>query len=490
MSEEEKKASEAKKDEGSKDEKRRMLGLEPVETQHELVLPKRKLKYTARAGALPLKSDKDELEAEIFFMSYELDGVEDKSKRPLTFVFNGGPGSSSVWLHMGAVGPYRVEMQEGGWMPKPPYRLVVNEQTWLDQTDLVCIDPVGTGFSRAAKEDLNKKFLSYKGDIESVGEFIRLYLSRYKRWSSPLFLAGESYGTTRAAALAGYLVEKGIGFNGIVLISTAMDLRPIHFTQGDDLPFQLFVPTYTATAWYHKKLNPELQKRDLPDLMAEVEAWSESELTVALMKGDRIDAEEHAKVAEQLAAYTGLDLEYVRGTNLRINIFRFCKQLLRGEKRSVGRLDSRFKGVEAVDANELPEFDPSMLAIKPPYTSTFNNYVRSELGIETDLDYEIISGTVNEKWEWERGVLPNTGEILRGAMAKNPFMKVFVAQGYYDLATPSFATEYMISHMNVDAKLRDNVQIHTYQAGHMFYIDQGTIAAFKKDIDTFIQKSI
>ncbi|HEY69563.1 MAG TPA: peptidase S10, partial [Anaerolineae bacterium] len=221
MSEEEKKASEAKKDKESKDEKRRMLGLEPVETQHELVLPKRKLKYTARAGVLPLKNDKDELEAEIFFMNYELEGVEDKSKRPLTFVFNGGPGSSSVWLHMGAVGPYRVEMQEGGWMPKPPYRLTANDQTWLDQTDLVCIDPVGTGYSRAAKEDLYKKFWSYKGDIESVGEFIRLYISRYQRWSSPLFLAGESYGTTRAAALAGYLVEKGIGFNGIVLISTA-----------------------------------------------------------------------------------------------------------------------------------------------------------------------------------------------------------------------------------------------------------------------------
>jgi carboxypeptidase C (cathepsin A) len=367
---------------------------------------------------------------------------------------------------------------------------VVNDQTWLDQTDLVCIDPVGTGFSRAAKKDLYKKFWSYKGDIESVGEFIRLYLSRYKRWSSPLFLAGESYGTTRAAALAGHLVEKGIGFNGIVLISTAMDLRPIHFTQGDDLPFQLFVPTYAATAWYHKKLSPDLQKRDLPDLMAEVEAWSESDLTVALMKGDRIGTDERAKIAKQLAAYTGLDLEYVQGTNLRIEIHRFCKQLLRGEKRNVGRLDARFKGVEAVDANELPEFDPSMLAIKPPYTSTFNNYVRTNLGIETDLDYEIISETVNKKWEWERRVLPNTGEILRGAMAKNPFMKVMVAQGYFDLATPHFGTEYMISHMNVDAELRDNVQIHSYLAGHMFYIDQGIMAIFKKDIDEFIQKAV
>jgi len=276
------------------------------------------------------------------------------------------------------------------------------------------------------------------------------------------------------------------------VLALACDIGLIEscFVQGDDLPFQLFVPTYAAAAWYHKKLSPELQKRDLPDLMAEVEAWSESELTVALMKGDRIHTDEHAKIANQLSAYTGLDLEYVQGTNLRINIHRFCKQLLRGERRNVGRLDSRFKGVEALDVNELPEFDPSMMAIKPPYTSTFNNYIRAELGVETDLDYEIISGSVNEKWEWEKGVLPNTGEVLRGAMAKNPFMKVLVAQGYFDLATPHFATEYMISHMNVDAKLRDNVQIHYYPAGHMFYIDQETIAAFKKDIDAFIQTSV
>ncbi|MGC9336415.1 MAG: S10 family peptidase, partial [Anaerolineae bacterium] len=432
----------------------------------------------------------DETEADVFFVAYELDGIEDRSARPLTFAFNGGPGSSSIWLHMGALGPMRVRMEPEGWMPAPPYRLIPNEGTWLDQTDLVFVDPVGTGFSRAAKEDLHKKFWSVEGDIKSMGEFIRLYLSRYRRWSSPLFLAGESYGTTRVAGLAGDLVDKGIAFNGIVLISTVLDMKAIRFLVGNDLPFQLFVPTYAAAAWYHGKLDETLQQRDLPGLMAEVEGWSEGDLTLALMKGDRLGADEHAAVAETLARYTGLDGDYVVGSNLRINIHRFCKELLRGEKRSVGRLDARFKGVEALAVTERPEFDPSMLAITPPYTSTFNDYVRSELGVETDLTYETLSRDVNEKWEWEKGTPTNTGEALRAAMAKNPFMKVFVGQGYYDLATPHFATRYMISHMNVDAALRDNVQMAYYEAGHMFYLDVDSLAVFRRHIREFIDSAI
>jgi len=470
-------------------DKRELLGLEPVVTQHKLTLKDRVLNYTARAGVIPLKDEKGEIEAEIFFTAYELDGSEDKSKRPLTFAFNGGPGSSSIWLHMGALGPKRVLMEEEGWMPAPPYRLVPNEFTWLDETDLVFIDPVGTGYSRAAKEKLDKKFWSYQGDLDSVGEFIRLYLSRYQRWSSPLFLAGESYGTTRAAGLAGELIDKGITFNGIFLISTAMDLRTIFFMQGDDLPYQLFVPTYTATAWYHKKLDDQLLARELPDLLAEVEAWAESELTVALMKGDRIDTEEKTIVAGKLARYTGLELDYVLGTNLRIHIQRFCKELTRSERRSVGRLDSRFKGVEALEVTEQPEFDPSMLAISPPYTSTYNAYVRADLGVETDLVYETLSMSVNQKWEWEKGRLPTTGEKLRSAIAKNPYLKVFVGQGYYDLATPHFATQYMVSHMNIDPKLRDNLQIQHYPAGHMFYLDLDSLGIFKEDAREFIQAS-
>jgi carboxypeptidase C (cathepsin A) len=381
-------------------------------------------------------------------------------------------------------------MEDQGWMPLPPYALENNEHTWLDLADLVFIDPVGTGYSRAAKEELDKKFWSVKGDIQSVGEFIRIYLSRYQRWTSPLFLAGESYGTTRAAGLAGDLVEKGIAFNGVLLISTALSLRPIFFESGDDLPFPLFIPTYAASAWYHKRLAPDLQKRELTDLLEEVEAWSEGEYTVALMKGDRLSGDERERVASRLARYTGLDDEYVVGTDLRINIMRFCKELLRDQRRSVGRLDSRFKGVEALAVTEMPEFDPSMLAIKPPYTAMFNDYVRAELGIETDLTYEALNNKVNEKWEWEKGRLPNTGEALRSAMAKNPFMKVFVGQGYYDLATPHFATEYMISHMNIDAELRSNVTMAYYSAGHMYYLDIDALAQFKKDVAEFLGSAV
>ncbi len=467
-----------------KDKKRKLLGIEPVETKH--ARNDGSYTYTARAGAIPLKDAFDETEAEIFFVAY---GVDNRAVRPLTFVFNGGPGSSSIWLHMGAIGPKRVLMEEEGWMPAPPYRCEENAQTWLDRTDLVFIDPVGTGFSRAATEELDKKFWGFKGDIESVGEFIRLYLTRYNRWTSPLFLAGESYGTTRAAGLAGHLVDRGIAFNGIVLISTVLDFGAIRFMPANDLPFQLFVPTYAATAWYHGQLAEDLQKLPLAELMAEVKAWSEGELTLALMKGDRLTEDERRSIGERLAGYTGLDLDYVLGTNLRINIFHFCKELLRGDRRSVGRLDSRFKGIEASTATERPEFDPSMLAITPPYTAAFNDYVRTELGIETDLAYETLSFKVNEAWEWEKGTMPATGEALRGALAKNPFTKVFVGQGYYDLATPHFATEYMLSHLNVDAEHRDNIEMANYEAGHMFYLDVESLAAFKADVDRFIQNA-
>jgi carboxypeptidase C (cathepsin A) len=488
MTEEEKPKVEEKQE--SKEKKRKMLGIEPVETQHELKLKSRTLKYTATSGVIPLKDEFDEAEAEIYFTAYTLDETKDASRRPLMFVFNGGPGSSSIWLHMGTLGPKRVKMQDEGWMPAPPYTLESNEHTWLDFTDLVFVDPVGTGYSRAAKEELEKKFWSVKGDIDSVGKFIRLYLTRYQRWSSPLYLAGESYGTTRVAGLSGHLVDQGIAFNGILLISTAMQLRPIFFESGDDLPFQLFVPTYAATAWYHQMLDEDLQKRELRDLLDEVEAWSEGEYTVALMRGDKLSEEERNRVAEQLARYTGLKLDYVFGTNLRVNIHRFCKELLRNENRSVGRLDSRFKGIEAIAVTEMPEFDPSMLAIMPPYTSMFNNYARAELEIETDLTYEPLSYKVNEKWEWENGKLPNTAETLRSAVAKNPFMKVFVGQGYYDLATPHFATEYMINHMNIDPEFRKNVSIAYYEAGHMFYLDIKSLAQLQEDAAKFVESSV
>ena len=478
---------EAEKSPEKKEKNRQLLGIEPVERQQKLALPDKTLEYTTHAGSIPLKDEFGDTEAEIFFTAYTLTVAS--APRPLIFVFNGGPGSSSVWLHIGALGPHRIVMEPDGFQPPPPYRLQANTHTWLDRADLVFIDPVGTGFSRAITKDKDKKFWSYKGDIHSVGEFIRLYLTRYQRWTSPLYLAGESYGTTRAAGLASHLIDFGISFNGIVLISNAMDLRPVFFGRGDDLPFPLFVPTYTAAAWYHKKLAPELQQRSLPDVLKEVETWSERELSLALMQGDRLPESDRQTIGTTLAHYIGVDVDFVLGSNLRVNISRFCKELLRAEKRSIGRFDARYKGIEALEVTEYPDFDPAAYAIQPPFTTTFNDYVRRSLGIETDLSYEILSWTVNQAWQWENGELPTTAMALRDAIAKNPFMKVFVAQGYYDLATPHFATDYTLSHMNLDSTLRDNIHVKCYEAGHMFYLDESCLAAFKADIDNFLATS-
>ncbi len=459
----------------------------PVETQHELTIGDQTLHYTATTGMMPLKNtESGETEGNIFFVAYTLDDVADQADRPLVFAFNGGPGSGSVWLHLGALGPQRVKMQDAGWMPPPPYRLVPNEHTWLDQADLVFIDPVGTGYSRATKSDHNQKFWSLDGDLQTVGEFIRLYLTRYNRWASPLFLAGESYGTTRAAGLAGHLVDKGIGLNGIMLISTILNFQTVQFVRGNDLPYALYVPTYTATAWYHRLLPADLQNQSLPDLLAAVEQWAETDYQTALMKGDRLAGDERQTIVKQLARYTGLSEHYIEQSNLRIEIMHFCKELLREQQRTVGRLDSRFKGRDALGTSEYPDFDPSLVAIMPPYTSMMNHYARTELGYETDAEYHALSFEVNEKWEYKRGEFPDTSEALRSAFAKNPYMKLFVGQGYYDLATVHFAAQYTLEHMDISPDLRDNIQMHYYEAGHMFYLDVNSLAKLKQDVAGFM----
>lgn len=462
----------------------------PIVRQQEMKLGRRILKYTTVAGRMPLKNEAEEIEAQIYFTAYTLGHGEADRKRPLTIVFNGGPGSASVWLHLGALGPKRVKMQDEGWMPAPPYQLVDNEQTWLEQTDLVFIDPVGTGYSRAAKPDLNKKYWNIKGDLESVGEFIRLYLTRYNRWTSPLFLCGESYGTTRAAGLAGHLIDKGIAFNGIILISTILNFQTADFDRGNDLPYALFLPTYAATAWYHKMLPAALQRRPLREILGEVELWAENEYTSALMRGDRISNDEKQAVINRLSHLTGLTTTFVDQSNLRIHIMRFCKELLRDQRRTVGRLDSRFTGLDALAVTEMPDFDPSLTAITPPYTALMTDYARNELGYESDLAYETLSFAVNGGWEWDRGKYADTSEALRSALAKNPFLKVFVAMGYYDLATPHFAAQYTLAHMDIDPSLRGNIHTADYEAGHMLYLDIKSLAKLKLDVHAFIKTAI
>jgi carboxypeptidase C (cathepsin A) len=430
-----------------------------------------------------------ETEARIFYMAYTLDGAGERSQRPLMFSFNGGPGSSSVWLHLGALGPKRTRMLDDGAMPPPPYQLVDNDQTWLDFTDMVFIDPVGTGYSRAARPDLAARYFGLQGDIQSVGEFIRLYLARNERWSSPLFLVGESYGTTRASGLSGYLVDRGIAFNGILLISTIMNFQTARFARGNDLPFVLFLPTYTAIAWYHKKLPADLQG-DLRRTLDEVERWAAGEYTVALAKGDRLTPAERQEVIDRLNRYTGLDKKFIDNSDLRIEIQRFDKELLRDEKRTVGRLDGRFKGIDALAVTDTPDFDPSMAAIRPPYTATFNDYVRRELGFRSDLEYFILGGGVG-RWDFgSDNSYADTSEALRSAFSKNPYMKLFVASGYYDLATPYFATQYTLRHMGLDPSLHGSVTTTYYEAGHMMYIDARELARLKTDAASFVRNSL
>lgn len=462
----------------------------PVITQHEQKIGGKKIAYTATVGRMPLKTEQDEIDAQIFFIAYTRDDVKDHSQRPLVFAFNGGPGSASIWLHMGALGPKRVDMADGGFLPASPYRMTDNEYSILDLADIVFVDPVGTGFSRAKDDDTAKTFWNLEKDVESVGKFIRLYLTRYGRWSSPLFLAGESYGTTRSAGLAGHLVDKGITFAGILLVSTVLNFQTILFGRGNDLPYMLYIPTYAATAWYHQRLPEDLQTRPLADVLAEVEAWTVSDYWVALARGDQLPEDERQSIISTLSRYTGLSEQYLAYTNLRPEIMRFDKELLRDEGWTVGRIDSRFKGRDAVQVNERPDFDPSLVQIDPPYTAVFNQYVRQHLGYETDLEYMTLSYDVNGKWEWERGRYPDTSEALRSALAKNPYTQIYIGQGYYDLATPHYGAVYTFNHMDLSPEARQNLHFYFYEAGHMYYLDVPSLKQFKADAKKFFKAAL
>lgn len=461
----------------------------PVVTAHEIRLNGTILKYHVTVGKLPIQTDTGELQGEIFYIAYTLDGPAAGAERALTFSFNGGPGSASVWLHLGMLGPRRVAMLADGGMPPPPFELVDNEYSWLDLTDLVFIDPVGTGFSRPATPEKGKEFWGLEQDIKTVGEFIRLYLTRSERWSSPLYLIGESYGTTRAAGLSGYLVDRsGIAFNGVILVSSVLNFQTISFAEGNDLPYALYLPTYAATAWYHRKLAPELQA-DLIRTVEEAKSWALDRYWLALSKGSALPPEERRAIARGLARYTGLSEDFVERANLRVDDERFRKELLREDGLTVGRLDSRFVGMDKDAAGERFEFDPSMAAIRPPYTAAFNDYVRKDLGYESDLNYWILGGGV-PSWDFgSRGEFPDTSHDLRDAMLRNAYMKVFVASGYYDMATPMFGTEYTLTHLGIPAELGRNIQTEYFEAGHMMYIHEGSLAKMKTDITSFYQET-
>lgn len=462
----------------------------PVVAKHSARIGGRQVNYTTTTGFMPIKNaTSGEVEARIFYMAYTMDNPP--AGRPLMFSFNGGPGSASVWLHMGALGPRRVKMLDDGLMPPAPYETVDNEFSWLDQTDMVFIDPVGTGYSRAAKPELASKFFSVNGDIDSVGEFIRMYLGRNERWNSPLYLVGESYGTTRAAGLSNHLFERGIALNGILLVSTVMNFQSIRFADNNDLPLVLIFPSYTATAWYHKQLPADLQSKPLSDVLRESEAFATNEFAPAMLKIDRLSASEKSTLLDKFSRYTGLSREFVDYNNFRIDLSEFLKELLRKQRRTVGRLDSRFLGFDKDSAGDGTDFDPSMTAIRTPYTAVFNDYVRRELGFKSDVEYYILGGGISSPWNWNtNNAYADTSQALSTAMRKNPYMKVFVASGYYDMATPYYAAEYTVSAMNLDPQLRRNFSFGYYEAGHMMYIEKGSLRKLKEDVVGFMQGSL
>jgi carboxypeptidase C (cathepsin A) len=463
---------------------------EPISvTKHSIRAGGRQLNYTVTTGFMPIRNAQNgETEAKMFFIAYTMDGAP--ANRPLMFSFNGGPGSASVWLHLGALGPKRVRMLDSGLMPPPPYVLEDNEQTWLTETDLVFIDPVGTGYSRATKADFAPKFFGVNGDIESVGEFIRMYLGRYERWNAPLFLVGESYGTTRASGLSNHLFERGVGLNGILLISTVMNFQTIRFAANNDFPLVLIFPSYATTAWYHKRLSPQMQAKSVQEIAREAEDFAMNEYMPALMRIDRLTAQEKQSLLDRFSQFTGLSKTFIEQNNFRVELGEFNKELLRDQRRTTGRLDSRFTGIDRDAAGDNPDADPSMSAIRPPYTAAFNDYVRRDLGFKTDLEYYILGGGIGN-WNWNtNNGYADTSMPLKDAMAKNPFMKIFMANGYYDMATPFFAAEYTVSAMNLDPQLRQNITFAYYEAGHMMYIEKNSLRKLKEDAARFIQSSI
>ena len=472
-----------------------------VTRHHQRVIGGRTLRYASQAGRVVLSQERSGSgerqghwegatpTAEVFVVAYTKEGVRDPATRPITFSFNGGPGSSSVWLHLGLLGPRRVPLQRDPAPTAPPYHLVDNPFTLLEHTDLVFIDPVSTGYSRTVKGGKPADFHGLDPDVRSVGDLIRLWITRASRWTSPVYLIGESYGTTRAAALAAYLQERhALYLSGVMLVSSILDFATARFEPGNDMPPLLFLPTYSAVAHYHGRLAGDLQVRALPELLAEVETWALDVYARFLALGDRAEPALIDEVAARLARYTGLDEAWLRRAHLRVEIMRFCKELLRSEGLSVGRLDARYTSRDRDGVGEAPDGDPSYAAILGAYGATLNDYVRRELSYASDLPYEVLT-SLHTSWRFEgfENRFVNVAEKLRGAMHANPALRVHVASGYYDLATPYWATEHTLAHMALDPALRGNVRHTIYPAGHMMYVHEPSLEAVSADLAAFVQ---
>lgn len=463
----------------------------PVVTHHEITVNGKTLKYTATAGRMPIKDNEGKTQALMFYVAYTLDGAN-AEKRPVTFAFNGGPGSASIWLHMGALGPRKVVLQENGFMPASPYRLMDNQYTPLDATDLVLVDAIGTGFSRPADLAAARKYWSVRGDVEAFGEFIRMYITRNERWSSPLYLLGESYGTTRSGGIAGYLMDRGIAFNGIILLSTVLNFETLEDTKTNDIPYPFLIPSFTMIAAYHHKLAPDLTQ-DLDKTRQEAVQWAANDYTLALNKGDALTPEERAKIVDQLSRYTGLSKEVIEWSNLRPDVRIFTHYLLSDQKLRVGRLDARFTGPDPDGFMDTPFYDPSGAMTGPPFTSVFNDYLRRELNYKTDMPYWVSArDSGNFRWDWGEAIrgFPDTATPLREAMVKDPYLKIMVMEGSYDLATPFMAADYTFDHLDLPAQYHKNISFTHYDSGHMVYLNTPSLKQMHQDVTGFIDTNL
>lgn len=457
-----------------------------VETKHRAKLRSGTLDYTAQAGYVQLKDEDGNAKGNVFFIAYIATGKK-AADRPLTFAFNGGPGSASVWVNLGFMGPKRPVLNDAGDAVYP-YSYTDNPETWLDKTDLVFIDPISTGYSRAVTGEDPKQFHGFVEDVQSVADFIRLYVTKNERWSSKKYIMGESYGTPRAAGLVQYLQSRyTLFFDGVIMLSSILNMQTARFEIGNDVPYPLFLPTYTATAFYHKKLAPELQQ-NLRKTLDEVEKFANTEYLLALNKGSDLSTTEYEHIANKLAYYTGLSIPYIRSTNLRINIHKFCKELRRDEGLTVGRLDSRAIGRDYDDSGQQVEFDPAGNTAGT-FSAAINNHIRTELGFKNNLPYDF-SGAVHP-WNYDnvQNKYLNSSELLRQAMSKNPDLKVWVIAGYYDLATPYHAAEYVVKHMNLRPEQQAKTSFTYYEAGHMVYMPKECMIQLNNDADEFYKKN-
>ncbi len=509
-------SNDAKKSDGDKqDDDKKKDEPKPVVTHGQVTIAGEEIEYTATAGKMVMKTDDGDPKAEVFFIAYtkggkhegdkngdadkdddddevSRDAAAERAARPITFAFNGGPGSSSVWLHLGMLGPQRVKLDSDAGTLPPPHELIPNEFSLLDKTDLVFIDPVSTGFSRPVKGEDKKQFHGYDEDLRSVAQFIHDYTTKYGRWQSPKFLIGESYGGLRAAGLSGELQDRyHMYFNGIVLVSAVVDFQTLMAGGNNDIAYALFLPTYATTAWYHKQLSDELQSKTVEEVNNEAERFALGPYLRALAAGDSMSKERREEVVSRMAELTGLSKDYLERANLRVPMFRFGKELLRDEGKVVGRFDSRYTGHALDRVGDTTDYDPSASAVFGTFTSALNEYLRNTLKVKEERVYEILTDRVHP-WDYSEFAnrFVNASSTLREAIVQNPYLRVFAACGYYDLATPPFAMKHTRHHLNLPEELRDNFETGYYEGGHMMYAHEPSLEKLRQDLVKFYDKTL